>query len=375
MYLALLLLQGIPAIFPDCQVEKVAFQTRRLGWETDDLLVLCSGTQGKKRKLAIQIKRQFFARASSKDFVETVQRFWSDFNAADRFVPGDDALVVATSSTSEALQSGFGQIVDCARSASDESDFADRLETTGLHSKKARECRDIISSIIEEADSKPPSKEGLWRFIKSLYLHILDLGSSTSQQEAWIKNALTQSAVGFDAVGIAENSWRHLVEIAINSATGAKTIRRSDLPDGLLSQHNAIQSTQITLEKLVEHSVVTLKGIRSTISGMEEPLQRKDQMDIVSEALRTNRAVILSGAPGSGKSALAKAVVERLTDERTILSFRSEEFAVSHLDNVFHGDVTTNQVETLLGHKTAFSSISKVWSAFLSMLQEMGLTT
>ena len=349
MYLALLLLQGIPAIFPDCQVEKVAFQTRRIGWETDDLLVLCSGTLGKQRKLAIQIKRQFAARASSEDFVETVQRFWGDFNAAARFVPGNDVLVVATSSTSEVLQLGFGQLVDCARSASDGADFTNRLETPGLHSKKARECREIIRAIIEEAESPSPSEEGLWRFIKSLYLHILDLSSSTSQQEAWIKNALTQSAVGPDAVGTAENSWRHLVEIATHSAASAKTLTRSDLPDSLLSQHNASQTPQVILAKLAEHSAVTLEGIRSTVSGMEDSLQRKDQLAAIFKAMHANRVVVLSGTSGSGKSALAKTAVERQARELTVLSFRSEEFAVSHLDNVFYGDTTASQVETLLG--------------------------
>lgn len=349
MYLALLMFEGIPAIFPDCQVEKVAFQTRRLGWQTDDLLVFCSTGQGKQRKLAIQVKRQFTARASSPDFVETIQRFWADFNADGRFVPSNDALVIATSSTSETLQSGFGQLVDCARNSVDESDFDDRLSTSGLHSKKATECRDSIRAVIEKCDTPSPSEEDLWRFIKSLYLHVLDLHSSTSQQEAWIKNALTQSAVGRDAISIAENSWRHLVEIATHSATGARTLTRYDLPDSLISQHNAIQSPQVILQKQAEHSAITLEGIRSTVSGMEEPLQRKDQLAEIFEALHANRVVVLSGTSGSGKSALAKAAVERQVREQAILSFRSEEFAVSHLDNVFHGDTTASQVETLLG--------------------------
>ena len=348
-YIALLLLQGIPAIFPDCQVEKVAFQTRRLGWETDDLLVYSSLRQGKRRKLAIQIKRRFAARPSSSDFGETIQRFWHDFKSEDNFVPGDDALVIATSSASEALQSGFGRLLDCARDSLDESDFDVRLSTPGLYPKKARECRDAMRAEIEKLDSPSPSDKDFWLFIKSLYLQVLDLTSSSSQQEAWIKNALSQSAAGPDSVGIAENSWRHLVEFATRGAAGAWTVRRSDLPIELLSHHSAIPSSGTKVAELGAHSAVTLRGIRSTISGMDAPLQRKDLLLEVLEEMRENRVVVLSGAPGSGKSALAKAVAERKASEQVVLSFRSEEFAVSHLDNAFPGGVTAIQLELLLG--------------------------
>ena len=59
MFLALLLTRGIPAVFKDCQVEEVSFQTEGLGWQTDDLLVPCSSPDYSQRKLAIQVKRTF----------------------------------------------------------------------------------------------------------------------------------------------------------------------------------------------------------------------------------------------------------------------------------------------------------------------------
>ena len=57
MFLALLLTRGIPAVFKDCQVDKVSFQTAGLGWQTDDLLITCSSPEYSQRKLAIQVKR------------------------------------------------------------------------------------------------------------------------------------------------------------------------------------------------------------------------------------------------------------------------------------------------------------------------------
>ena len=67
MCLALLLVRGIPAVFKDCQVEEVSFQTKGLGWQTDYLLVTCSSPEYSQRKLAIQVKRTFRVQASSTD--------------------------------------------------------------------------------------------------------------------------------------------------------------------------------------------------------------------------------------------------------------------------------------------------------------------
>ena len=65
MFLALLLVRGVPAVFKDCQVDEVSFQTRHLGWETDDLLVGCSTGREERRRLAIQVKRNFAVSANT----------------------------------------------------------------------------------------------------------------------------------------------------------------------------------------------------------------------------------------------------------------------------------------------------------------------
>ena len=75
MFLALLLTRGIPAVFKDCQIDNVSFQTAGLGWQTDDLLVTCSSPEFSQRKLAIQVKRTFRVQASSTDCQEDIPWF------------------------------------------------------------------------------------------------------------------------------------------------------------------------------------------------------------------------------------------------------------------------------------------------------------
>ena len=108
------------AVFKDCQVEEVGFQTQRLGWETDDLLVVCSSVQHGQRRLAIQVKRTLNIRASSTDCQETFQGFWKDFNDSDKFEPDHDALVIVTLRGTNTLLEGLGGLLDCARNSSDE---------------------------------------------------------------------------------------------------------------------------------------------------------------------------------------------------------------------------------------------------------------
>ena len=56
-WLGLLLVRGIPPIFRDCILEEVHLQTRHLGWQTDDFLVVGKNESGQQQKLAGQVKK------------------------------------------------------------------------------------------------------------------------------------------------------------------------------------------------------------------------------------------------------------------------------------------------------------------------------
>ena len=348
MFLALLLIRGIPAVFRDCQVDEVSFQTQHLGWETDDLLVGCSTEQDERRRLAIQVKRSFTVAQSSSDCVQAFQRFWKDFNTTELFDPDHDVLALATLPASKTLMGGLGGLLECARNSSDAEDFRHRLATPGFISTKARDHAKVIKSIVDDIDSSTPVADSdFWRFLKSLHLLIYDFTTSTAQEEAWVRNVLAQAATGADPVKAAETSWHELVDIAADSASGARTLKHSDLPQSMRSRHSAIESPRSVLQILREHSDVTLQGIRSTIAGTVT-FPRNGILTQTNEALAETQVVVLTGLPGSGKSALAKAIVQSQANDYVCLSFRAEEFANSHIDSVLPSQVTGHQLETLL---------------------------
>ena len=342
MFLSLLLIRGIPAVFRNSQVEEVSFQTRRLGWETDDLLVTCSSPNG-RRRLAMQIRRRFTVRKSD-ECKKTIQRFWNDFCAQDRFDQDKDALVLATLQHTDNL-GGFASLSECARSSPGPDDFKDRLETPRFMSDMARKCYQEVHSIVDSMTSSGSIDEGvLWRFLKTIYVLYLDFTTDTAQQEATVMQWLAQSSSDPDATDASRTTWYKLTYIAANAAFRAKTFCRTDLPDDMLQRYGAIPSR--FLHALEEHSKFVLNGIYSTI-GETTTLPRTELITKVNMALG-DKVVALTGPAGSGKSALAKAVIKQHRDNRLCLSFRATEFAKSHIDKVLPGSTSGEQFRSFI---------------------------
>ena len=348
VFLTSLLTCGIPVVFKDCQVEEVAFQTQRLGWKTDDLLVVCASPQHGQRKLAIQVKRTLHIRTSSTDCQETFQGFWKDFNDPDRFDPERDALVIVTLRGTNTLLEGLGGLLDCARNASDETDFNRRMATQGLSSQGTRKCKSVISTIIEAADSSAPSGRDFWRFLKAVHLLSLDLTTSTAHTESMTKQMLAMACEASNPLEVSEATWPKLIEVASSAAMGGRTLRRYDLPEDILARHLAIDGSGTRLQALRDHTQVVLDGIRSTIAGSVE-ISREQLRQTSSEALAEHHALVLTGPPGGGKSALAKTLVLLNQGDHECLSFRGEDFAKSSIDDVLQGRMTGQQLKTLLG--------------------------
>jgi hypothetical protein len=74
-WLVQLLVGCIPPIFVDSVVERVAFQTEHLGWNTDDLLITCANGAGHTKQLAAQVKRTFTVSASDEECEKAILDF------------------------------------------------------------------------------------------------------------------------------------------------------------------------------------------------------------------------------------------------------------------------------------------------------------
>src|SRR5712691_1694274 len=79
-WLAQLLVRGSPPILIDTVVTEVSFQTERLGWQTDDFLIICERPGGAPQKLDGQVKRNSTVSAVNDECVQAIGDFWKDFN-------------------------------------------------------------------------------------------------------------------------------------------------------------------------------------------------------------------------------------------------------------------------------------------------------
>ncbi len=304
-FLARLLIGGMSPIFTDSRVEEVRLQTRRLGWETDDLLVVCSTEHDEQHQIAIQSKRNFVLRASNRECCETIEAFWKDFRNSEIFDPENDALVLATQPSSEALRTGLIGLTDCARNSTDESDFAWRVSPGGIASEKVRDYHSRIKRIIEQVSPTGPSDDELWRFLKSVYLLNLDLTTGTSQGEASTKSMLALASGEPSNSDVVRGAWLALVDLAAESAAGGKDVRLFDLPRDLRRKFSAHGHQDENLEPISDLNLTYMSGNQNLdIDGTV--VDRGEISDILSDFVddQLGNTVLVSGRSGVGKTSV-----------------------------------------------------------------------
>jgi hypothetical protein len=331
-WLAQLLVRGIPPIMIDTVVTEVSFQTERLGWQTDDFLIVCERTGAAPQKLAGQVKRNFTVSAANDECTQAIGDFWKDFANGERFSPADDRLVLVTLRGTNTLLERFVGLLDCARASRDGAEFEQRLATDGFISDKAVQyCREL-QKIIGDLEGRPITAADIWPFLRVLHVLNLDLHSSTRQAETHVKSLLAHTVTEGDAIGAAAASWNDLVSVASTAMAEARTLRRADLPAALQARHTPISTNdQRVLRALKDHTGLILRTIRSTI-GPDFHLQRAALVQRVLGALEEAQVVLVAGPAGSGKSAIGKDAVTLLSEDHFGFGFRVEEFAQPHFD-------------------------------------------
>jgi hypothetical protein len=330
-WLAQLLVHGIPPILIDTVVNEVSFQTERLGWQTDDFLIVCECPGRPPKKLAGQVKRNFTVSATNAECVQAIGDFWKDFSGA-HFSINDDRFVLVTLRGTNTLLEHFAGLLDCARASRDGIEFEQRLATEGFISDKAISyCREL-QRIVSDLENRTVTAADLWPFLRVLHVLSLDLFSSTRQTEAHVKSLLAHTVTEGDAATGASTSWSELISIASSAMAESRSLHRTDLPAALVERHSPISTNeQRVLQALKDHTDITLRGIRSTI-GPGLHLQRAALVQEVLGALEGAQVVLVTGPAGSGKSAIGKDAVTFLAQDHFVFGFRVEEFAESHLD-------------------------------------------
>jgi hypothetical protein len=335
-FLSFLLVRGTPPCLPSCQLSEVHFQTRLMGWRTDDLLLVGEKADGQKMRLAAQVKRKLIVSRKDDDFRDVISNAWQDFRAGNPFDANTDAFAIVTLRGSESLLNHFLALLDCARFSKDAEDLGSRLATPGFLDKTVSRYYKEICGVIGEAMEQSAEPGAIFAFLNHLYLVSFDLNSATAQTEAWVKTLLAYTANGPDTVGASNTTWNELLALVGAGEPRAAAFSYTDLPTAVRNRHGTVPDKDFqALETLKQHSLPIQRGTVTMIGGKFH-LARTTLLDRVVSSLNDNCVVVVTGAAGSGKSAIAAEIFEKIKRAIPAFAFRAEEFSRAHLDETLN---------------------------------------
>lgn len=219
VFLLALLVDGFSPIL-ERPIARLDFQGKRLGYDTDDLIVTSVGLDAPK--MLCQIKHDI----SSKIFQEVINAAWSDFNK-DFFRIGKDKILLVTGIIAKNTISSLRYIYDQAIIASGEDDFFSRIEQSNYTSAKVRDKFALLKSALTSAnDGVAPTDYAVWCFCKSFVLLIFDMDYQSSLNET-----LVQSLITTQSSADAKSVWAELSDLAGDFNQSAGSICLNNIPD------------------------------------------------------------------------------------------------------------------------------------------------
>lgn len=286
MFLARLLVRGLPPVLTDCQLEEVHFQTEHLGWETDDVLLVGLNAAGERRQLAGQVKKSFTVSSKNEDCKKTFGDFWKDFQDDSHFNKDRDRLAIITLRGTETLLGHLKALLNCARTSLSATDCSHRITTEGYLRQTARRHAIEIRTIVEATAGGTVSDDEFWEFLKVIHVLSFDLNTAEAQAEAEVKTLLANTTGEQDKLGAAAVSWGELLQLVGLAMPIAGSYTRDHLPASLRQRHSGIGTVeQAALLGLKDHYVVLAHSERAEHELSLLLMQRSISPDRVRQGL------------------------------------------------------------------------------------------
>lgn len=230
-FVVLMLADSFAPCLPLWPINKIKFQGKYQGYDTDDLIVFAKEDSNKVVKLIGQIKHSIKINNSNKEFKKVIQSAWKDFNNKDIFTEGKDIIALICGPLSATDTDGVRAMLRQADHATDSEDFVRRIGLAKFTGETQRVKLKVFKTALKIANNNIDlTEEQLWRFLKSFRLLIYDLDMKG------VTLSLLHSLIGQCSEGNADALWTQLKDMAEWTNESAGTITLDSIPDDIKSR-------------------------------------------------------------------------------------------------------------------------------------------
>jgi hypothetical protein len=305
------MLAGEPPFEPELGVPiRLDFQTRPDGWFLDDALVTTiKGTEKHRFALSIKSNAQFTATTAPADLVTCAWEQWLHVGSTV-FDRERDFMALVTTPLSEAAEASVSGLVAKAR-AGDPAALSTRLALPGWASEDERSLFASFKCPAALGVSPAPPDADTVRLLQRIRHLRHDFGATISES---LKRALAlcRTCVRGGSSGDTETLWHLLRGIAAELRPLAGSITQQQLVERLRHRVRLADYPDHAADwaSLDARSRREADRVVDAIAGRVR-LPRDASVGALEAALGTQNLVALLGASGSGKSAIARTLLER----------------------------------------------------------------
>ncbi|MEQ1612055.1 MAG: hypothetical protein ABL904_04830 [Hyphomicrobiaceae bacterium] len=317
-YLLSLLANGEPRGLPGATIEAVSFQQAAFGYPLDDIVVHARNGDGTPAILEIQSKRSVTFTASDEAFQDVVRQILAAWRK-EEFRTTRYELAVAIGKTTTRIEADCQEVLYWARELPDASTFKAHIGKEGFSSAGMRGFVSVFKENLKLAGA-PEDDELVWQLLRRFQILVFDF-QSHGADHAHQARERCRTVLAAEQAGRSGDLWAVLSNGAMQSAAAAGSKGRAVLADWLNKEHGFAFGTRADLRamhaRLKAEAQNALADIKHTIAGVR--LSRTTSISDCLGALEGHKALAVTGAAGTGKSAVLKHLAQLQEVEGTIL--------------------------------------------------------
>ena len=327
-YLVSLLIEGSARGLLGRTTVGVAVQQGAHGEPLDDLVVDADAVDGTRARISLQIKRSLTISAarSNTDFREIVVNAWETLGRIS-FREGIDRVGGATGEVSSNVARTLEMVCQIARDSASADSFIAHFAQGAGAGVDLRETVTNFRQILTEHLGRPANDGEIYRLLRHFILLRFDLLHDGASDEADAEERLRPFLKPADAQKCGA-LWNRLKTIAREAAGRSADFTRNTLLEHLHGEFRlgGALSLREDIEKLATSARLALQEIGGDIDGIE--IERETLVEKTDQATAHHRFVQLIGLPGSGKSAVLRAVAAKRREVGPVLVLKSDRLAI-----------------------------------------------